>query len=61
MYIEAATAAKAFGHTEREAVSRDGASSLAPRLPKLTIMVAAASRIGLGREPEASLRLKAAF
>jgi hypothetical protein len=41
-YIEAATAAKAAGNSEREGVARERAATLVPRLSKLTIVVAPA-------------------
>jgi len=43
-YLEAATSAKAAGNSEREAVARQRAAALAPRLSKLVINVAPALR-----------------
>jgi hypothetical protein len=40
-FLQAAPAAKAAGHLEREQVARDRASALAPRLPKIVINVSA--------------------
>jgi hypothetical protein len=66
-YIEAATAAKAAHNSEREAVARERSAALAPRLSKLTISVAPASKSLQGleltrdgvavREPEWGLAL----
>jgi hypothetical protein len=68
-YIEAATSAKAQGNSAREAVARQRAAALAPRLPKLTISVAPALKHVAGleitrdgvvvREPEWGLPLPA--
>jgi hypothetical protein len=43
-YIDSATAARADGNAEREAVARELAASLAPKLSKLVITVAPAAR-----------------
>lgn len=43
-YIDAATAAKASGNPEREVVARERAAALAPRLSKLLITVAPATK-----------------
>jgi hypothetical protein len=68
-YIEAATSAKALGNSAREAVARQRAAALAPRLAKLTITVAPALKSVAGleitrdgvvvREPEWGLALPA--
>ena len=49
-YVDAATAAKASGNPEREAVARERAAALAPRLSKLLITVAPATRSLQGLE-----------
>ena len=49
-YIDAATAAKASGNPEREAVARERAAALAPRLSKLLITVAPVTRSLQGLE-----------
>ena len=49
-YIEAATSAKAAGNSERESVARERAAALAPKLPKLVIVVPAASKTLPGLE-----------
>jgi hypothetical protein len=49
-YIEAGTAAKASGNPDREVVAREHAAALAPRLSKLTIMVAPALKSVAGLE-----------
>jgi hypothetical protein len=43
-YLEAASAAKAAGNTERETVAREQAAALAPRLSKLVISVEAGAK-----------------
>ncbi|HEY5376279.1 MAG TPA: hypothetical protein VIK01_21510 [Polyangiaceae bacterium] len=68
-YIEAATSAKALGNSAREAVARQRAAALAPRLAKLLITVAPALKSVAGleitrdgvvvREPEWGLALPA--
>ncbi|MEO8903020.1 MAG: hypothetical protein ABI488_13220 [Polyangiaceae bacterium] len=68
-YIEAATSAKASGNSAREAVARQRAAALAPRVSKLTITVAPALKSMAGleitrdgavvREPEWGLALPA--
>ncbi len=66
-YIEAATAAKAAGNSDRETGAREHAAALAPRLSKITITVAPALKSVAGieitrdgvvvREPEWDLAL----
>jgi len=46
-FLEAASAAKAMGQSDREKVARERAATLAPRLSKITITSASASLPGL--------------